>query len=339
VTGITGQDGSYLAELLLSKGYEVWGLVRGSAADQFERLAALIGDARLDPARMRLVEGDLTDSESLLEAIRQSRPHEVYNLAAKSQVQESFDRPEEIGEVVGLAVVRILEGIRQLQPDARYCQAGTAALYGGASESPQTEATPIAPCSPYSAAKAYAYFATQVYRAQRGLFASNAILFNHESPRRREGFVTRKITLGVAQIRAGRLDCLRLGNLNARRDWGFAGDFVQAMWLMLQADRPDDFVIATGEIHTVREFCELAFVRAGLPLTWTATGVDEQGIGPDGRILVQVDPDFFRPGDPLALTGNAAKARRELGWAPTMRFKELVQQMVDADLRELKVEG
>jgi GDPmannose 4,6-dehydratase len=335
ITGITGQDGSYLAELLLSKGYEVWGVIRRSSSITTWRIDHLYEPPWQQDRRLNLVYGDLNDASSLNRILKTVRPDEVYNLGAQSHVKVSFEIPEYTAEVVGVGAVRVLEAMRELDLDARFYQASSSELYGQALETPQTESTPFYPRSPYAAAKAYAFFITRTYREAYGMFAANGILFNHESPRRGETFVTRKITQAVARIHAGVQDTLFLGNLDAKRDWGFAGDYVQAMWLMLQTEEPDDFVVATGETHSVREFCELAFARVGLPLTWCGQGLDEQGLGPDGRCLVRVDPRYFRPAEVELLLGDATKARTRLGWEPTTRFAALVEMMVEADLKAL----
>ena len=330
ITGITGQDGSYLAEFLLAKGYEVWGLVRRSSTENTSRIAHLLGPEIA--ARLHLCQGDLADTPSIYHALDQSRPDEVYNLAAQSHVHVSFECPEYTAEVTGLGTLRILDAIRQLGLTTRFYQASSSELFGKVVETPQKETTPFHPRSPYGCAKAFAFEITRNYRESYGLFAVNGILFNHESPRRGEMFVTRKITKAVAELKHGRIEPLTLGNLDSKRDWGFAGDFVEAMWLMLQADQPEDFVIATGETHTVREFCELAFQRAGLPLKWTGTGVDEKGIGPQGQTLVGISPQFFRPAEVDLLLGDATKARTSLKWQPKISFQQLVEMMVDADL-------
>ncbi len=335
ITGITGQDGSYLAELLLSKGYEVWGVVRRSSSITTWRIDPLYEPPWQEDKRLNLVYGDLNDASSLNRILKTVRPDEVYNLGAQSHVKVSFEIPEYTAEVVGVGSVRLLEAMRELGLDARFYQASSSELYGKAMESPQTEATPFYPRSPYAAAKAYAFYITRNYREAYGMFAANGILFNHESPRRGETFVTRKITMAVARIEAGLQDTLFLGNLDAKRDWGFAGDYVQAMWMMLQADEPDDYVVATGETHSVREFCELAFERVGLPLNWQGEGLEERGLGPDGQCLVRVDPRYFRPSEVDLLLGDATKAKAGLGWEPETRFRSLVALMVDADLGEV----
>jgi GDPmannose 4,6-dehydratase len=335
ITGITGQDGSYLAEFLLSKGYEVWGVVRRSSSITTWRIDHLYEPPWIEEKRLNLVYGDLNDASSLNRILKTVRPDEIYNLGAQSHVKVSFEIPEYTAEVVGVGVVRLLEAMRELGLDARFYQASSSELFGKVVESPQTEATPFYPRSPYAAAKAYAFYITRNYREAYGIFAGNGILFNHESPRRGETFVTRKITMATARIKAGLQDTVYLGNLDAKRDWGFAGDYVQAMWAMLQADEPDDFVIATGETHSVREFCELAFERIGLPLSWEGEGLEEQGLGPDGQCLVRVEPRYFRPAEVEFLLGDPSKARDQLGWRPETDFKALVNMMVDADLEDL----
>jgi GDPmannose 4,6-dehydratase len=335
ITGITGQDGSYLAEFLLAKGYLVWGMIRRASSFNTQRIDHIYQDPHEPDVRIRLCFGDLNDASSINAIVKEVEPHEIYNLGAQSHVRVSFDIPEYTGEVTGLGALRILECIRGLGLRTRYYQASSSELYGQVLETPQREATPFYPRSPYAAAKAYAFYITRNYRESYGMFAVNGILFNHESPRRGGTFVTRKITRAVAAIARGKQHRLYLGNLDAQRDWGFAGDYVRAMWLMLQAPEPDDFVIATGKAFSVRDFCNLAFERIGLPLTWHGQGVDEQGIGPDGQVLVEVDPRYFRPSEVDLLLGDATKAREKLGWEPTVDLDELVQMMVDADLAEI----
>lgn len=332
VTGITGQDGSYLAELLLSKGYEVYGVVRRSSSSNTSRIAHLDQESHENDVRLRLVFGDLGDTSSLGHSLKSVRPDEVYNLGAQSHVKVSFEIPEYTADITGVGAVRLLEAIRELGLNARFYQASSSELFGQAVETPQTETTPFHPRSPYAVAKAYAFDMTRNYREAYGMFAVNGILFNHESPRRGETFVTRKITQAVAALVRGRQSPLYLGNLEAFRDWGFAGDYVEAMWLMLQAEKPDDYVIATGETHSVREFCETAFAIAGLPVHWQGHGIEEQGLGPGGRVLVRIDPTHFRPAEVDRLVGDASKARRELGWQPNVGFRQLVEMMVTADL-------
>jgi GDPmannose 4,6-dehydratase len=312
VTGITGQDGSYLAELLLDKGYRVIGLVRRSSSERNERIAHLEG-------RVTLVQGDLLDPVSLTHVVRTYRPDEVYNLAAQSFVPTSWSQPVLTAEFTAVGVTRLLEAVRQECPTARFYQASSSEMFGLVRESPQKETTPFHPRSPYGVAKVYGHHITVNYRESYDLFAVSGILFNHESPRRGVEFVTRKITRAVARIAARKDHELRLGNLDARRDWGFAGDFVEAMWLMLQADAPNDYVVATGETHSVREFCELAFARVGL----------------DWKRYVVVDESLLRPAEVEFLCGDASRARRELGWSPRLDFKGLVECMVDADVAAL----
>jgi GDPmannose 4,6-dehydratase len=312
ITGITGQDGSYLAELLLEKGYQLFGLVRRVPHLDVARIAHLRGPLTLLP-------GDLRDEASLVGALRTAQPHEVYNLAAQTSVQKSFEAPAETGDVTGLGVTRLLEAVRQVDPAIRFYQASSSEMFGQGLEVPQRESTPFQPRSPYGAAKLYAHCLTRSYRESYGLFAVAGILFNHESPRRGEEFVTRKITAAAARIKRGLASELRLGNLSARRDWGYAADYVRAMWLMLQGEQPADYVIATGKTHSVAEFCAAAFGAVGLE--WE-------------RYVVS-DPAFTRPVDTALTVGDASKARAELGWEPTVSFEELVRLMVEADLARL----
>ncbi len=337
ITGITGQDGSYLAELLLDKGYDVWGVIRRASTFNIDRIEHLRRRPEGGEPRLRLIYGDLGDASAVNRIVEDVRPHEVYNLAAQSHVKTSFDVPEYTSDVTGLGALRLLEAVRRTDPSARVYQASSSEMFGKVVESPQSETTPFYPRSPYAVSKVYAFYITVNYREAYGMFAVNGILFNHESPRRGENFVTRKITRAVARIFAERQECLRLGNLDARRDWGFAGDYVDAMWRMLQADRPDDYVIATGDTRSVREFCELAFARVGMPVTWQGSGIDEQGLAPDGRTIIRVDPEHFRPTEVEYLEGDASKARRELGWEPKVGFEDLVHLMVDSDLAEIGV--
>jgi GDPmannose 4,6-dehydratase len=332
ITGITGQDGSYLTELLLAKGYRVWGVIRRSSSFNTERIDHLYQDPHESDVRLRLVYGDLADASSLNRILKVVRPDEIYNLGAQSHVKVSFEVPEYTGDVVGLGAVRVLEAMRELGLEARFYQASSSELYGKVYETPQRETTPFYPRSPYAAAKAYAYYITRNYRESYGMFAVNGILFNHESPRRGATFVTRKISRAAARIKLQKQECLYLGNLDAKRDWGFAGDYVEAMWLMLNADIPDDYVIATGEMTTVRRFCEMCFAETGLPLTWRGEGVNETGLGPNGAALVRVDPQYFRPAEVDLLCGDATKAREQLGWRPTVRVDELARMMVNHDL-------
>jgi GDPmannose 4,6-dehydratase len=339
VTGITGQDGSYLTELLLGKGYEVYGVVRRSSSFNTGRIDHLYQDPHDEDVRLRMMFGDLTDASSINHILKVVRPNEIYNLAAQSHVRVSFDIPEYTAEVCGIGVVRVLESIRELQLDAKFFQASSSEMFGQAIESPQRETTPLNPRSPYAAAKAFAFHLTRNFRDAYGMFAVNGIMFNHESPRRGETFVTRKISHAAARIKLGKQDRLYLGNLDARRDWGFAGDYVEAMWMMLQAPQADDYVVATGEAHSVREFCELCFAEVGLPLQWHGAGKDEQGVSLEGRVLVAVDPRFLRPTDVDVLQGDSSKARSKLGWQPRVRFRELAKMMVEHDLRLAELEA
>ena len=341
ITGITGQDGSYLAEFLLSKGYEVHGIIRRSSSFNTGRIEHLYLDEWVrDMHRRRLVHlhyGDMTDSSSLIRIISMVKPDEIYNLAAQSHVKVSFDVPEYAADTDAIGVLRLLEAVRILgrEKSTRIYQASTSELFGQVQEVPQRETTPFYPRSPYSVAKLYAFWIMKNYRESYGMYAVNGILFNHESERRGENFVTRKITLAAARIAAGLQDKLYLGNLDARRDWGYAPDYVECMWLILQQPEPDDYVIATGEYHTVREFATLAFARAGIELQWQGSGLDEKGVdAATGRVLVEVDPRFFRPAEVEQLLGDPSKAREKLGWNPTKTsFEELVNRMVDADIK------
>ncbi|HBC20555.1 MAG TPA: GDP-mannose 4,6-dehydratase [Porphyromonadaceae bacterium] len=341
ITGITGQDGSFLAELLLDKGYEVHGIIRRSSSFNTSRIEHLYLDEWVrDMHRKRLVNlhyGDMTDSASLIRIIAETKPDEIYNLAAQSHVKVSFDVPEYTADADAVGTLRLLEAVRILgrEKDTRIYQASTSELFGKVVEVPQSETTPFYPRSPYGCAKLYAYWITKNYRESYGMFTANGILFNHESERRGETFVTRKITLAAARIKAGLQDKLYLGNLNAKRDWGYARDYVECMWLILQQPNPDDYVIATGEYHSVREFTTLAFKYAGIDLRWQGEGVDEKGIDTaTGKTLVEVDPKFFRPAEVDELLGNPEKARTRLGWNPrSTSFEELVRIMVDSDTR------
>jgi GDPmannose 4,6-dehydratase len=336
ITGITGQDGSYLAEFLLEKGYEVHGIVRRASTFNRQRIDHL-RSREMGERRVKLHYGDLGDAESLTTILEKAMPDEVYNLAAQSHVGISFDMPTYTGDVSGLGVVRLLEAVRRVVPESRFYQASSSELFGQVREVPQTEETPFHPRSPYAVAKLYAFWATVNYREARGLFAANGILFNHESPRRGENFVTRKITRAVAEIAAGTRDWVSLGNLEARRDWGFAGDFVESMWLILQHEIPDDWVVGTGEEHSVRDFCELAFSHAGIELEWQGEGVDEVGVDrKTGATRVRVNPRYFRPAEVDRLLADPSKARRELGWRPRVGFDELVRMMVDSDREAVK---
>lgn len=338
ITGITGQDGSYLAELLLSKGYDVHGTIRRSSVDYRERIAHLEGQPNF-----HLHYADLGDSMSLIQVMNRVRPDEVYNLAAQSHVQVSFDSPEFTADVDATGVLRILEAIRQtgLAETCRMYQASTSELYGKVEEVPQNENTPFHPYSPYAVAKQYGYWIVREYRDAYNMFCCNGILFNHESERRGETFVTRKITLAAARIRQGKQEKLYLGNLSSLRDWGYAKDYVECMWLILQNGRPDDYVIATGVQHSVREFCQLAFREAGIELEFAGEGAEEKGIDKvTGRVLVEVSPDFYRPTDVVNLWGDPTKAKATLGWNPTRTsFEELVRIMVEHDMRKVAADG
>jgi GDPmannose 4,6-dehydratase len=335
ITGITGQDGSYLAELLLDKGYEVHGIVRRASTFNRRRIDHLRTDPELG-GRLKLHYGDLGDPESLTTVLSAVGPSEVYNLAAQSHVGISFRMPTYTGDVTAIGTVRLLEAVRQKVPEARFYQASSSELFGKAEEVPQNEGTPFHPRSPYAVAKLYSYWAAINFREAYGMFASNGILFNHESPRRGENFVTRKISRAVAEIASGRRENVALGNLNARRDWGYAGDFVEAMWLMLQADQADDFVVGTGVTHSVRDFCRAAFAEVGVELEWTGEGIEEVGIDrASGLVRVEVDPRYFRPAEVDELQADPAKARRILGWQPRVGFDELVTMMVRADLEDI----
>lgn len=335
ITGVTGQDGSYLAEFLLEKEYEVHGIVRRASTEKKERIDHLEGNPNF-----HLHYGDLTDSLSLVKIISKVEPDEIYNLAAQSHVAVSFEVPEYTADATGTGVIRLLEAIRicGLEKKCRFYQASTSELFGKVQEIPQSETTPFYPYSPYAAAKQYAYWVVRNYREGYGLFATNGILFNHESERRGETFVTRKITLAAAKIAAGVQERLYLGNLDALRDWGYAKDYVECMWLMLQHNEPDDFVVATGEQYSVRDFCTRAFKRAGIELRWEGVGVEEKGIDVNtGKIVVEVSPEFFRPTDVVTLLGNPAKAKEKLDWNPRKTsFDELVNIMVDSDIKLVK---
>jgi GDPmannose 4,6-dehydratase len=334
ITGITGQDGSYLAELLLEKGYEVHGMIRRSSSFNTGRINHIYRDPHEKNVRLFLHYGDLNDASSINTLLRNIKPVEIYNLGAQSHVRVSFDIPEYTGEVDALGTVRILEGIRETGLETKFYQASSSELYGKVVETPQKETTPFYPRSPYACAKAYAFYITQNYRESYGMYACNGILFNHESPRRGETFVTRKITRAAARIKLGMLECLYLGNLDAKRDWGFAGDYVEAMWLMLQQDKADDYVIATGETYMVRTFAEMVFSRLGMPLEWRGSGLQEVGINAaTGTTVIRIDPKYFRPAEVDLLLGDPSKARRELGWAPKTSFEQLVHMMTDADLQ------
>ena len=339
VTGITGQDGAYLAELLLEEGYEVHGIKRRASLFNTERIDHLYQDAHEAGVRMMLHYGDLTDATNLVRIVQQVQPDEIYNLAAQSHVAVSFETPEYTANADAIGTLRLLEAIRLLGMErrTRFYQASTSELYGKAAHSPQNEATPFYPRSPYGTAKLYAFWITVNYREAYGLYACNGILFNHESPVRGETFVSRKITRGLARIAVGLESCLYLGNLDARRDWGHARDYVRAQHLILQQAEPDDYVIATGTQHSVREFVEAAASELGQQIHWEGRGVDERGMDArSGRVLVRIDPRYFRPNEVDSLLGDASRARAKLGWSPTVTFAELVREMVAADLQHAK---
>ena len=336
ITGITGQDGSYLAEFLLEKGYEVHGLIRRHSIANTSRIDHII-KSDYNKVKFFLHFADTTDSSNLMRLVAEIRPTEVYNLAAQSHVGVSFEVPEYTAEATGVSTLKLLEAIRVNGGSCRYYQASTSELFGGIPETaPQSETTPFYPKSPYGAAKLYSYWITVNYRESYNMFTCNGILFNHESPRRGENFVTRKITLAIANIIAGRREKLSLGNMNAKRDWGFAGEYVEGMWLMLQQDKPGDYVLATNETHTVREFVEAAFAELDIHIRWEGTGVNEKGYDAEsGRLLVDVNPEFYRPAEVEFLWGNCEKAERELGWKRNIDFKGLVSMMMEADLQEI----
>jgi len=334
ITGITGQDGAYLAESLLDKGYEVHGIKRRASSFNTDRIDHLYQDPHEPDQRLILHYGDMTDSTNLIRIVQEVQPAEIYNLAAQSHVAVSFETPEYTANADAIGCLRILEAIRLLRMEnkTRFYQASTSELYGLVQETPQTEKTPFYPRSPYAAAKLYAYWITVNYREAYGMYACNGILFNHESPVRGETFVTRKITRALARIKVGLQDSLYLGNMDAKRDWGHARDFVEMQWLMLQQETPDDYVIATGEQHSVREFVERTASHLGMEITWRGEGVDEEGYDQDGVCRVKIDPRYFRPTEVETLLGDPSKAKAELGWEPKISFEELVQEMADADL-------
>lgn len=330
ITGITGQDGFYLAEFLLSKGYEVYGMYRRGSLDVLERIGEL-------KEKIHLVEGDLIDSSSLVRIIKEVQPDEVYNLAAQSFVPASWTQPIATTQMTGLGAINLLESIRLIKPNTKYYQASSSEMFGKVQEVPQTEKTPFYPRSPYGVAKVFAYWTTINYRESYGIFACNGILFNHESPTRGKQFVTRKISHSVAKIKLGLQEKFSLGNLDAKRDWGYAGDYVQAMWLMLQQNKPGDYVISTGETHSIREFVEEAFKVVDMPITWEGRGMEEVAKY-NGKVVVQINQKFFRLAEVDLLLGKPEKAKKELGWEPKIKFKELVKMMVESDLKDLKKE-
>ena len=340
ITGVTGQDGAYLAEFLLQKGYIVHGVKRRSSLFNTARIDRLIEAAAHGECEFHFHHGDMTDSSSLFRIVQKTQPDEIYNLAAQSHVAVSFEEPEYTANADGTGVLRILEAIRSLglEKKTRFYQASTSELFGKVQEVPQTEKTPFYPRSPYAVAKMYAYWITVNYREAYGIYACNGILFNHESPLRGETFVTRKITRALARISLGTQDCLFLGNMDAKRDWGHAKDYVRIQWLMLQQEEADDFVIATGEQHSVREFVEIGCKKLGMSVTWQGTGVDEKGYDANGQCIVAVDPQYFRPTEVETLLGDASKAKQLLGWEPEITFDELVTEMIEYDLAEAKNE-
>ena len=341
ITGITGQDGSYLAELLLEKGYEVHGIIRRASTFNTKRIDHLYQDPHEENVRLFLHYGDLTDTSNLNRLLEKIQPDEIYNLGAQSHVGVSFNSPEYTAEATGVSTLRLLDAIRETGIKTKFYQASTSELFGGLPETaPQNEKTPFYPKSPYGCAKLYSYWITVNYRESYDIFACNGILFNHESPRRGETFVTRKITRAAAAIHLGQQDKLYLGNLDAKRDWGHAKDYVEGMWRMLQQDQPQDYVLSMNETHTVREFVELAFAELGYTIEWQGEGVNEKGIDKNtGRVLVEVDPRYFRPAEVELLWGDSTKARTELGWEPKYSFMDLVKEMVQSDLESLKNGG
>jgi GDPmannose 4,6-dehydratase len=340
ITGVTGQDGALLAEFLLEKGYIVHGIKRRTSIINTQRIDHLYQDPHTPDNRFVLHHGDMTDSSSLIRIVQKVRPDEIYNLAAQSHVQVSFEEPEYTADSDALGALRLLESVKilGLEKKTRFYQASTSELYGMVQESPQNEKTPFHPRSPYAVAKLYAYWITINYREAYGLFACNGILFNHESPIRGETFVTRKITLGLGRIKVGLQNCLWLGNLEAKRDWGHAADYVELMWLMLQQDEPDDYVAATNQQYSVRNFVEIAAQKLDMTISWVGEGIDEQGIDGDGRCIIRIDPRYYRPTEVQTLLGDSTKAREKLGWTPKISFDQLVTEMVEEDLKLAKKE-
>lgn len=335
ITGITGQDGSYLAELLLEKGYEVHGIVRRSSTFNTSRIDHIFQDPHESHKRLILHFGDLSDSSNLSRLIESIKPDEIYNLGAQSHVRVSFDMPEYTGDVVALGTLRILDAIRESGVKTKFYQASSSEMFGLVQQVPQTEETPFHPRSPYGVAKVYGYWITKNYRESYGLFACNGILFNHESPRRGETFVTRKVTRGLSRIKLGLDEVLYMGNLDAKRDWGYAKDYVEGMWMMLQQEKPNDYVLATNETHTVREFIEVAANHLGFDLEWKGKNTDEIGIDrKTGKTIIKIDPAYFRPAEVDLLIGDPSKAQRIMGWKPKVKFKELTEMMTDADFEK-----
>ncbi len=337
ITGITGQDGSYLAELLLEKGYEVHGIMRRSSSFNTERIDHIYQDPHDKDVRLFLHYGDLSDASNINDILRKVKPDEVYNLGAQSHVKVSFEIPEYTADVTALGTLRLLDAIKGLDSHVKFYQAGSSEMYGKVQEIPQTETTPFYPRSPYACAKVFAHHITVNYRESYGLYAVNGMLFNHESPRRGGTFVTKKITHAMAKIQAGKQERLYLGNLDAKRDWGYAKNYVEAMWLMLQQPEPDDYVISTGENHSVREFVEETGRILGFEIEWQGTGLQEVGVDKKtGKVIIEIDPRYYRPAEVDVLLGNSNKAKEKLGWTPAVNFTELVKLMVDAELEELK---
>jgi len=340
ITGITGQDGSYLAEFLLDKGYEVHGIIRRASTFNTQRIDHIYQDPHEENVRLHLHYGDMTDSSVLSRLVEKINPDEIYNLAAQSHVAVSFESPEYTTDVDAMGTLRLLDAIKEARIETKFYQASTSELFGEVEEVPQDEDTPFHPRSPYACAKLYAYWIVRNYREAYDLFAVNGILFNHESPRRGKRFVTRKISRAVARIVNNNQDKIYLGNLNAKRDWGYAKDYVKMMWMMLQHNNPEDYVIATGETHSVREFVENAFNYVNIPIEWQGEGINERGINKKtGEVLVEVDPKYFRPTEVDLLIGDPSKAKKELGWEPKVSFKELVEMMVQSDLDKIKERG
>jgi len=340
ITGITGQDGSYLTELLLKKGYEVHGIIRRSSSFNTGRIDHLFNNPEILGKKLFLHYGDLTDSSNLNRLLEKIEPDEIYNLGAQSHVQVSFEVPEYTAEVDGIGVLRFLDAIKETGIDTKFYQASTSELYGKAREIPQNENTPFYPRSPYGVAKLYAYWIIKNYREAYNLFACNGILFNHESPRRGETFVTRKITRAAARKKAGIQEKLVLGNLDAKRDWGYAPEYCEAMWLMLQQNEPEDFVIATGETHTVREFCEVAFSELDINIEWSENGIEEKGLNAkNGKTLIEINPRYFRPTEVDILIGDYSKAKQKLGWQPKVKFAELAKMMAKSDYEKVLKRG
>ena len=336
ITGITGQDGSYLTELLLKKGYEVHGIIRRASSFNTGRIDHLYQDPHVINRKLFLYYGDLSDGSNISRILEKVQPDEIYNLAAQSHVKVSFDVPEYTADVDAIGTIRLLDAIKDTQIPSRFYQASTSELFGKAQEVPQKETTPFYPRSPYAVAKLYSYWITVNYREAYNIFACNGILFNHESPRRGETFVTRKVTMAAAAIAKGKQDKLYLGNLSAERDWGYAKEFVEGMWKILQADEPDDYVLATGETHSVRELCELAFKYAGVPVEFKGEGLNEKGILKNGKTVIEIDPHYFRPTEVEQLLGDATKAKEKIGWQAKTTFQKLVKTMVEADMKLLE---